>query len=148
MRTRQAAACLAAVTLLLVAGCSDSEDDSDGANGGSSDSQAAPEEQDSQVTVELRVTGDSPASLYIPGIKYQAGDDPSGDHDLDLDNVKTPWSKKFKHEPGRSLSLQVASKEPKKEIGCQIIVNGKIKAEELKKNKPGYTLNTTCTTTS
>ncbi|MGI5353088.1 MmpS family transport accessory protein [Streptomyces sp. CA-250714] len=148
MRTHRAAVCLAAATLLLVAGCSDSEDDSDAAGGGSSRSQAAPEQEDSQVTVELRVTGDSPASLYIPGIKYQAGDDPSGDHDLDLDSVKTPWSKKFKFEPGRSLSLQVASKEPKKEIGCQILVDGEVKAEELKKNKPGYTLNTTCTTTS
>ncbi|MGO4421055.1 hypothetical protein AB4Z54_20605, partial [Streptomyces sp. MCAF7] len=78
----------------LLAGCSD-----DG------------KEDDGKATVEFKITGDSPASVYIPGIKYNGGDS-SGSvtkWDVDLESVKTPWSKKFKVKPGRSLSLQTSS---------------------------------------
>ncbi|MGY0059788.1 hypothetical protein ACWY4P_25135 [Streptomyces sp. LZ34] len=136
MRTHKAAACLA-VTAALLAGCSDDGDKS-GAD-------------DSTVTVEFKVTGDSPASVYIPGINsnlYTDTKNSSGDADLDLDKVKTPWSKKFEVKPGRSLSLQAGSVEPKTEIGCQIFVDGKLVDEETKKNKPGSTLTAGCSSST
>ncbi|MES4908480.1 MULTISPECIES: hypothetical protein [unclassified Streptomyces] len=136
MRTHKAAACLV-ITGALLAGCSD-DGDKDGADGG-------------MVTVEFKVTGDSPASVYIPGINsslYTDTKNSGGDADLDLDEVKTPWSKKFKVKPGRSLSLQAGSVEPKTEIGCRIFVNGKLIDEETKKNKPGHTLTVGCSGTT
>ncbi|CDR07250.1 hypothetical protein [Streptomyces iranensis] len=127
-----------AIMVALLAGCSDDGDKSKAEDGG-------------MVTVEFKVTGDSPASVYIPGINsslYTDAKKSSGDADLDLENVKTPWSKKFKVKPGRSLSLQAGSAEPKKEIGCQIFVDGKLEDEETKKNKPGSTLTAGCSGTT
>ncbi|MDX3226739.1 hypothetical protein [Streptomyces sp. ME19-01-6] len=135
MRTHKAAACLV-ITGALLAGCSD-----DGDKGA----------DDGMATVEFKVTGDSPASVYIPGINsnlYTDTKNSGGDTDLDLDKVKTPWSKKFKVKPGRSLTLQAGSVDPKTEIGCQIFVDGKLMDEETKKNKPGSTLNVGCTSTT
>ncbi|WP_405804150.1 hypothetical protein [Streptomyces sp. NBC_01187] len=148
MRTWKTAACLAAVTALLTTGCSDDGGDDDRVQGvAKSDGPASPVKSD--VTVEIKVTGDSPASVYIPGILFDSKDKKSADDpDLDLDHIKTPFSKKLTSRPGRSLSMQVASEKPSKEIGCQIYVDGKLKAQERKKMKPGYTLNTTCTTTT
>ncbi|GAA3636076.1 hypothetical protein GCM10022420_006470 [Streptomyces iranensis] len=137
MRTHKAVAGLA-IMVALLAGCSDDGDKSKAEDGG-------------MVTVEFKVTGDSPASVYIPGINsslYTDAKKSSGDADLDLENVKTPWSKKFKVKPGRSLSLQAGSAEPKKEIGCQIFVDGKLEDEETKKNKPGSTLTAGCSGTT
>jgi hypothetical protein len=136
MRTHKAAACLV-ITGALLAGCSD-DGGKDSADNG-------------MVTVEFKVTGDSPASVYIPGINsnlYTDTKKSSGDTDLDLDKVKTPWSKKFNVKPGRSLTLQAASVDPKKEIGCQIFVDGKLVDEETKKNNPGHTLNVGCNGTT
>ncbi|NUS83883.1 MAG: hypothetical protein HOY75_14340, partial [Streptomyces sp.] len=136
MRTHKAAACLA-ITGALLAGCSD-DGDKDGAS-------------DSMVTVEFKVTGDSPASVYIPGINsdlYTGRKNSSGDTDLDLDSVKTPWSKKLKVKPGRSLSLQTGSVNPKTEIGCQIFVDGKLADEDTKRNKPGKTLTASCSSST
>ncbi|OPF72212.1 hypothetical protein VT50_0231870 [Streptomyces antioxidans] len=130
-------ACLA-IAVALLAGCSDNGD-------------TKKADDDGMVTVEFKVTGDSPASVYVPGINsslYTGAKKSGGDADLDLENVKTPWSKKFKVKPGRSLSLQAGSAEPKKEIGCQIFVNGKLKDEETKKNKPGSTLTAGCSSTT
>ncbi|MFI0728294.1 hypothetical protein ACH4S9_04640 [Streptomyces sp. NPDC021225] len=128
MRTHKAASCLVIMVALLT-GCSD-------------DSKAG----DSTATVEFKVTGDSPASVYIPGIKYTGGDSsgPSSKWDVDLDSVRTPWSQKFQVKPGRSLSLQTGSVNPKTGIGCQIFVNGKLVDEDTKKNKPGSTLVAQC----
>ncbi|MEU8825239.1 hypothetical protein [Streptomyces sp. NPDC048636] len=123
----------------LVTGCSDDGDTGSSSQGGG------------MVTVEFKVTGDSPASVYIPGIKSSLNTDAKksgGDADLDLDKVKTPWSKKVKVKPGRSLSLQAGSVDPKTEISCQIFIDGKLVDEETKKNKPGSTLTTGCNGTT
>ncbi|QKV97018.1 hypothetical protein HUT19_39420 [Streptomyces sp. NA02950] len=138
MRTHKAAAGLVMMVALLT-GCSD-----DGDTGSSSES-------DGLVAVEFKVTGDSPASVYIPGINsnlYTDTKKSASDTDLDLDKVKTPWSKKVKVKPGRSLSLQAGSVDPKTEISCQIFVDGKLVDEETKKNKPGSTLTAGCNGTT
>lgn len=147
MRAWKTAACLAAVTALLTAGCSDDGGGGKGKKSRSKVKSGAATPIKSDVTVEIKVTGDSPASLYMPGVLYDPDDKKSLDKpDLELDHVKTPYSKKFTSRPGRSLSLQVGSEKPKKEIGCEIYIDGKLKVKEQKKIKPGATLNTGCTT--
>jgi len=154
VRIHKTVACLA-VTVALLAGCSqngahnsadETAKDRDTAKDGAEDT-ASGSETDGMVTVEFKVTGDSPASVYIPGINsplFTGGKNSGGDMDLDLDKVKTPWSKKFKVKLRRSLSLQAGSVEPKTEIGCQIFVDGKLKDQETNKNKPGSTLTAGC----
>ncbi|OEU96183.1 MmpS family transport accessory protein [Streptomyces oceani] len=131
-------------TAVLLTGCSEDGKASGGDSaGGGGDS--------AMVTVEYEVTGDSPASVYSPGVKsesYTGTKSGDGQSDLEAEGVTTPWSKKFEVRPGRSLTLQVSSEEPRKEIGCRILVNGKVVDERTKRNDPGSTLNTTCSGTT
>ncbi|MET9862291.1 MmpS family transport accessory protein [Streptomyces smyrnaeus] len=142
MRIHKAAACLFAATTLLLAGCSD--DDGGGrkksARGGGD---AKVNADDGTVTVEIKVTGDSPANVYVPGILGKGVDK----KDLDIDGIKTPWSKKFTLESGRMVNMQASSSDPKSEIGCQVLVDGKVVKEKVTKAKPGSTLVSYCYTT-
>jgi hypothetical protein len=164
VQIHKAAACLA-VAVVLLAGCSQSgaDDGTDkSAKGGagkkakdrakdSAEDAAGGSSADGTVTVEFKVTGDSPASVYVPGINsplYSGKKNSHGDPDLDLDKVRTPWSKKFEVKPARSLSLQAGSSDPKTEIGCQILVDGKVIDQETNKNKPGSTLTAGCSGTT
>lgn len=146
MRIQRNIAILLVATALL-AGCSD---DGGGKSGKKSAKAGGSDSGSGMVSVELKVTGDSPASVSIPGINSSlyTGKDDGGDPDLDLDSVKTPWTKKVDVKPGRSLNLQAGSKEPKKQLSCQILINGKVADEETVQNKPGSTLTTSCSATT
>ncbi|MBO8188553.1 hypothetical protein [Streptomyces spirodelae] len=148
MRIHRAAACLLSATALLLAGCSDDGDGSKkSARGGGSSSSGGSDAKadggDGTVTVEIKVTGDSPANVYVPGVLGKGVDR----EDLDIDGIKTPWSKKFKLESGRMVNMQTSSSEPKAEIGCQVLVNGKVVKQKVTKAKPGKTLVSYCYTT-
>ncbi|WP_344534937.1 hypothetical protein [Streptomyces albiaxialis] len=149
MRVCRTAACLAAAAALMagLTGCSD-----DGGSGGGKKSRGAGSESgtdtgdgaDGKITVEFQLTGDSPTSVYIPGIVYKNGQF----EDYDVEKVKTPWKKKFKVDPGRTLSIQSGPENPKRSIGCKVIVNGEVKDQETRRYKEGSTLTTGCTTSS
>ncbi|MBO8192885.1 hypothetical protein ITI46_14585 [Streptomyces oryzae] len=146
MRTHKAVACLFAATALLLAGCSDDSGGgkkksarSDSGSGGAEKAEA----NDGTVTVEIKVTGDSPANVYVPGVIGKGVDK----EDLDMDGIKTPWSKKFKLESGRMVNMQASSSDPKSQIGCQVLVNGKVVKQKVTKAKPGKTLVSYCYTT-
>ncbi|NGO71702.1 MmpS family transport accessory protein [Streptomyces boncukensis] len=140
MRTHKAAAAaLAVASSLLLAGCSDDSGDSEG----TSSKAGGPAREKDSVTVEIKVTGDSPASVYVPGILGTGIDR----EDLDLDRIKTPWSKTFTSRPGRMINMQAASIDAKSEIGCQVVVDGKVRKEKVARAKPGKTLVSHCSTT-
>ncbi|MFG3259951.1 hypothetical protein [Streptomyces sp. NPDC048172] len=142
---RRTAACLAAVAALMagLTGCSDdggkkSKSSGDGPGLGAKDG------ADGKVTVEFQLTGDSPASVYIPGIIRKNG----GFEDYEVEKVKTPWKKKFKVNPGNPLSIQSSPENGQKSIGCKIVVNGEVKDQDMQRYKEGSTLTTGCTTSA
>ncbi|GAA2061153.1 hypothetical protein GCM10009801_03250 [Streptomyces albiaxialis] len=143
MRTQKAAAaaCLVAAAALLVAGCS--------GGGGKKKSSGAGDTTvgngaDQTATVEVRITGDSPASVYIPGVLGERG---ASSKDLDLEHLKTPWSKKFEAVKGDMVNMQAASEDPKARISCQVLVDGKVKKQKTEREKEGSTLVSHCYTT-
>lgn len=146
MRTYRAVAALAVAGFLL-AGCSgEDEGEKDTGKKSADSSGGAQGGGDDMVSVEFQVTGDSPASVSIPGINSSmyTGKETSGGDDLSLDEVKTPWSKKVKLKRGRTLNVQAGSKDPQKEITCRILIDGEEVAKETERKEPDSTLTTSC----
>ncbi|MFG3259359.1 MmpS family transport accessory protein [Streptomyces sp. NPDC048172] len=143
MRTQRAAAavCLIAAAALLATGCSGGGGKKKGSAGGDTKVGSG---ADQTATVEIRMTGDSPAGVYVPGILGERG---ANSKDLDLEHVKTPWSKKFKAVKGDMINMQAASEDPKAHISCQVLVDGKVKKQKTEKAKEGSTLVSHCSTT-
>lgn len=150
MRTYQTAGCLLASAALLTS-CSllPGSSDSSEKPPAKKVSTKAPPVSDAKVKVEIKVTGDASVRAFMPGVLFEPGEKTTGKNaDIDVDEVRTPWSKTFTSKPGRSLNLQVASNTPKKEVGCQIYVDGHLKADRTEEMKPGYALATMCNTTA
>ena len=137
MRTRKtaAAACLLAATALVLAGCSGSKKR---ASDKSTEDVEALSGTRPSFTVEVKVTGDSPASVYVPGVLGESG---VRSQDLDEEHLKTPWSKKFTASKGDLINMQAAAEDPTSHISCQVLVDGKVKkqrtAKARKKTKGG-----------